>query len=1380
MNARLPVPADAHSTKNDLPIPKGGSAFRVVGVGASAGGLEALTQLLGALPADAGLAVVIVQHLAPGHASSLTEILSRSTPLKVCEVSADCGEPEVEVDHVYVIPPGQDMVIAGGCLRLRPQERLPSPRGIDLFFRSLAADCGNMAVGVVLSGAMHDGTIGLEAIKAAGGTTFAQDDSAVHDSMPRSAVASGCVDFVLGPVEIAGELVRIARHASVPAEEESGGEKSDFAGIVQILHEATGVDFTQYKANTLRRRITRRMELHKPDTGTAYEARLRAEPAEVEALFQDILINVTSFFRDPGAFEALARLVFPRLVKDRAPGDTVRVWTPGCSTGEEAYSLAMAYAEYAASSGSGVLLQIFATDLNAKVVARARTGVYSKSEVQDVSAARMERFFTVVEGGYRISKAIRDRCVFSRHNVLADPPFSRVDLVACRNLLIYLEPVLQQKVMPLLHYALKPGGCLWLGSSETTGASQALFDVLDARNKIFVRRASGTPSNTSPPHSRRSGLADPFPKIMQAPLKSSQPDLQKEAERLLLANYTPPGVLISPGLEILQYRGDTGPYLAPAAGAASLHLLKMLRDGLLVGVRAAVLRAGAERRTIREAGLRVKSENQAGFREVVVEVVPVLGGADGEGGFLVLFKEPPASAVGAAGGDAGGSRQAEPGGVEAVEVARLTQELAATHEYLQTVIRQHEAASEELQQANEEGQSANEEMQSVNEELETSKEEIQSSNEELVTVNGELNNRNVELNQLNAFLHQARDYAESIIASLRGPLVVLDAGLRVETASEAFYSTFHVAPAATLGRRIYELGNGQWNIPALRTLLEELLPQKEVIADFEVRHTFEEIGLRIMILNARRLAQATGAAPLIVLSIEDITGRRKIEEELAEKARMLDLSHDAIIVRDMEGHIRYWNRGAAELYGWSFEEAYGKISHHLLRTEFPSSLEGLTEELYRTDRWFGELRHTRRDGRKITVLVRKPLDRDSEGRPSAVVENISDITARKQAEAALADRVEDLARADRSKDEFLAMLAHELRNPLAPMRNAVEILRADDAGNEERGQARSILARQIGNMTKMINDLLDVSRITEGKIELDLQPVTLEAILTAAASLARSGCAAKGQELRVSQPDSPVVLSADATRLEQVFGNLLNNACKYSGHGTRVNLSAELATGAGPPQVVVRVSDDGDGIAPDLLPHVFDLFRQASRSLDRAHGGLGIGLTLVQRLVNLHGGSVEARSEGLGKGSEFIVRLPVLGTTIPAPVPVALPAGPPERPRRMLIVDDNADAARSLAILQKRRGHETLTVFTGPDAVIAAAVFLPEVVLLDIGLPGMNGFEVARRLREMPVMKNALIVAMSGYGRDEDRAEAKDAGFDDYLVKPVNLARLSEWIRSRA
>ena len=552
------------------------------------------------------------------------------------------------------------------------------------------------------------------------------------------------------------------------------------------------------------------MVLQKLDGMSQYLEFLRQTPAEVEALYQDILISVTSFFRDPASFEALKSQVFPRLLKDRGPHDPVRVWTLGCSTGQEAYSIAMAFKECAVAADSQVTLQLFTTDLNAAGIEKARAGLYSKAIAPEIAPERLRHFFTEVNGSYRISKAIRDACVFSRHNVLADPPFSRIDLISCRNLLIYLEPVLQQKIVPTLHYALKPTGYLWLGGSETIGSFRNLFDARDAKHKIYAKNPDSGSGHSHFPLKQGGTPRVSFVPIMARPSDTS--DLPREADRVLLTKFAPPGVLVSADLDILQYRGDTGPDLAPAPGKASLSLLKMLREGLLVAVRAAILRAGKEQVAVREEGLRVKAND--GYHEVAIEVIPLKGHGLKEGGFLVLFEDSQASRQRPR-AEIETPPSANVPGLPDPDSVRLTQELAATREYLQAVIEQQEAANEELQSANEEVQSANEELQSTNEELETSKEEIQSSNEELATVNDELNNRNAEMNRVNNDL-------VNLLGSVQMPIVMLGPDLCVRRFTPAAEKLLNLT-AADLGRPLDDRKLNLDNLPDSEPLLAEVL-----------------------------------------------------------------------------------------------------------------------------------------------------------------------------------------------------------------------------------------------------------------------------------------------------------------------------------------------------------------------------------------------------------------------------------------------------------------------------------------------------------------------------------------------------------------------------
>ncbi|WP_171020235.1 chemotaxis protein CheB [Hydrogenophaga sp. 2FB] len=1467
-----------------LPTPAAeeGAQFPIVGIGASAGGLEAFTQFLRALPLDTGMAFVLVQHLSPTHDSALAQILSRATRMPVMEVH---DQSVVEPNHVYVIPPNRCMGIVGGMLQLEPREKAGHTRVVDHFFRALAEERRHQAIGIVLSGNANDGTHGLEAIKAEGGITFAQDDSAQCDGMPHSAIASGCVDLVMSPEQIAQEVARIAWHfdsVSAFSMSESDG-KPRLDRVLQLLHRATGVDFAQYKFNTVFRRITRRMVLQKQSDLDAYANLLEHDTEEMTALYRDILINVTSFFRNPEAFETLKEEVFPRLLQNRSPQEPVRVWTLGCSTGQEAYSVAMAFMEFAEAQGSTVPLQIFATDLSEECVDIARLGIYSKDIEQDVSPERLRRFFVEVEGRYRISKAIRDNCVFSRHNVLVDPPFSRLDLVTCRNLLIYLAQALQQKIVPTLHYALKPAGFLWLGASETIGGFRNLFDAIDAKQKIYARNPA-----TRGTHRLLQNSAGPraaFVPITSRLAAVPAPELHREADRLLLTRFAPPSVLVSSDFDILQYRGDTSPYLAPSPGKATLHLPKMLREGLLVGVRAALLRAGKAGTSVREDGLRVKSHD--GWRDVSVEVVPL---ADGtlEGGYLVLFHEPERPSIRNT-----PANEASP----QLDSVSLERELAATRDYLQSVIDQQEVANEALQSSNEEIQSANEELQSINEELETSKEEIQSSNEELATVNDELNHRNTELNRLNddlvnvfdsvqmpivligidmrvrrftpaaeklldlmprdvgqpvsfirsrqidlpdlepllgevldsasnreigmrdkrgnrhlarlrpyrtrdnridgvvlvlvdvEMLKRAHERTENIIATVREPLVVLDADLRIQMASGSFYRHFGVHREATEGRLLFELGNGQWNIDRLRHLLEQLLVRDTEFNDFEVQHDFEQLGRRTMLLNARRLLQLEHRSPVVILlAIEDVTERKQVLDA-ARLASIVNSSADAIVSKNLDGIIQSWNRGAQKLFGYTPEEAIGQPIGMLIPDdhldEEPHILEriraGEAIEHYETVR-------KRKDGSLLDISLTVSPVHDASGRIVGASKVARDISESKRARDALLESEErlrqsaaQLADADRRKNEFLAMLAHEMRNPLAPIRNALEILRRTGGQGDVTESAIEMMERQVAQMVRLVDDLLDVNRISRGKVELRRVPVDLTSIVQQAVEIARPICDQKGVLLTVGLSAETVILHADPLRLVQALGNLLHNACKFTdkGGGAWVDVEREGD------EAVIRVRDSGIGITAEQLPRIFDMFVQADTSLERSSSGLGIGLSLVKSLVELHGGTVRATSAGKGQGSEFVVRLPIavgLSATVAPPSSNVAEVVAAPTARNILVVDDNRDAAESLAELLQLSGHETRVAYDGLGAVEMAASFRPDLVLLDIGLPNMNGYEAAKGIRELPGGRDTVLVALTGWGHQDDRQRSSEAGFDKHLVKPVHpdvLLKLIEDIPAR-
>jgi two-component system, chemotaxis family, CheB/CheR fusion protein len=787
----------------------------VVGIGASAGGLEAASSFFKEIPSHLGMAYVVVLHLDPARESKLTEILGRTTPMPVVQVQEGM---RVEPDHVYVIPPNREMTIEHWVLHLQEREPHRSANTtIDTFLRSLAVGHGSDAIGVILSGTASDGTLGLAAIKGEAGITFAQEpSSAKYDGMPASAIASGCVDFILTPGQIAKEIARIRHHPYIAdAVSHDGHHMSDdneMESIFRLLRRYTTVDFTGYKSPTIARRIQRRMALHKIDKLSDYGALVHREPAEVTALYHDLLINVTSFFRNPEAFAALRQVVYPAILQARTSASgPVRIWVPGCSTGEETYSHAMSLVEFLAPGRAEIPIQVFGTDLSERAIQTARAGVYKENIEADVTPARLRRFFYKEDGGYQIRKSIRDLCIFSTQNVFNDPPFSRMDLVSCRNVMIYLGQSLQKRVIPIFHYALNPTGFLMMGSTEgLLGAGSELFEMTDKKHKIFRKRLVSSPVSFGFSVEKQEQPSGGPPAM--APPKSQETikipmELQREADRLLLARYVPPAVLINEHLEILQTRGRTASFLELPSGKASLNLLKMARPGLLFELQGAIEEARKQGFEARRQNVRVEDEQ---IKTVAIRVIPFKVPTQTQYSFLIVFESETV-----ADGSATTALSPIPAAEMILEqalrgehsplglqIVQLRQELAATREYLQSIIESQEGTNEELQSANEEIQSGNEELQSTNEELQTSKEELESANEELHTVNEEMQHRNELLTQLNNDL-------TNLLYSVSLPIVMVGADLSVRR--------FTPQAAAMLGLTSSDIGRP---MPRLRLKLD--------------------------------------------------------------------------------------------------------------------------------------------------------------------------------------------------------------------------------------------------------------------------------------------------------------------------------------------------------------------------------------------------------------------------------------------------------------------------------------------------------------------------------------------------------------------------------
>lgn len=963
--------------------------FPVVAIGASAGGLEACEAILDHLPSDVGLAIVFVQHLSPQHKSSLSQILARHTEMSVQEVSDDTP---LQQNRVYVMPPDHDLAVENGLLHLvdRPHQsarHMP----VDRLFCSLAEDQGNLAIGVVLSGTGCDGSLGLKAIKAEGGLALAQDTgSAAYAGMPDAAASTGQVDLVLPPIQIAEELIRIATHPRFRQALQRREEPPSLAAteayqkVLTFVRQTTGVDFSEYKRSTVERRIVRRMVLRKADTPQDYLKYLEESPGEVHALFDDMLISVTNFFRDPEVFETLTEKIFPKLVEQKDTNTPVRIWVPACSSGEEVYSIAIAFLDFLSQRDLNIPIQIFGTDISRSLIEKARTGCYPKDIERDVSENRLRRYFVRSGSQYQISKTIRDFCVFAQQNVVKDPPISKIDFLSCRNFLIYLEPSLQNRAIPTFHYALKPGGFLLLGGSETIGGFANLFRLVDRKHKIYgkTQTAAHLPpgiGESQPSHFNMPEMANPG-----APEKLN---LNREADRVLLQSYAPPGVIVDQEMNILHFRGQTGRFLQPAPGAASFNLLHMARGGLAMDLRSLIREARVQHQTAQKRGIAFAGESDT--VTVDVEVHPLGSTHSGGCHYLVVFKETEDTASQRP-EDADASELAaspsnhQPETDLEKENQHLRQDLRQIKADMQSIIEEHESTNEELRAASEETQSANEELQSMNEELETAKEELQSTNEELSTVNAELESQNAEagraiddltnlhnavdisvilldknlnirsftppakrqlglrssdegrhihelrlglrtadlekrirevVDSLHAHkdelqsedgrwyqlrirpyrtsedridgailtfvdvtenrqsrqdMHNARVLAESIVATVRTPLIVVDGDLKVVTANPAFYKTFHVDEEETEGRLVYKLGDGQWNHPDLRQFLEEIIPENAEFEGFEITHDFPRIGRHRAVLDARRIEQQGDRPQLILLAINEL------------------------------------------------------------------------------------------------------------------------------------------------------------------------------------------------------------------------------------------------------------------------------------------------------------------------------------------------------------------------------------------------------------------------------------------------------------------------------------------------------------------------------
>ena len=1259
---------DSIPTKKIVPVNKKMESLHIVAIGASAGGLEAITELLHSITQKTGMVFIYIPHLSPDHKSLLTSILSKATSMKVQEVT---DKIMMKPDCFYIIPPDKEMTVLDGHIQLcaRSKERvvhLP----IDTFFTSLADIHKQNSIGVVLSGSANDGTLGMVAIKAAGGITFAQNDNAKFNSMPQSAITSGSVDFVLSPKEIAKELIRISKYdyrkkdVVKPAEDEIDNTNPDLKIVLTLLHKQTKVDFSQYKMATIKRRILRRMLLHKIKSLKDYVKFTIDQKGEIDILYKDLLINVTNFFRDANTYDYLKMSVFPALLKQKKATERLRIWVAACATGEEAYSIAMSLAEIQSEQATNIPVQIFATDLSATAIIKARLGEYTKPEIEMVSPKRLQRFYTKTGSKYRIAKVIRDMCVFAPHNILRDPPFSKVDFISCCNLFIYLDTPAQKKALTTFHYALNENGYLMLGISETIGASNYLFTQIGNKFKIYSRKNSTNgrilpdlePRPSQPVNNKEINV------LSEAKIKpGKQSGFDVDVDALLLSKYVPACVVINHAMEIVQFRGETETFLKHSTGKASLNILKMTAPEIAFELRHCIPIAIKSNQAISKSGIAVKAV--PGIKVISIEVIPLAINWE-EPLLLVIFSKPELIETFLQEGRNGKNNLL----AKDRKIQKLEDELTVSRADMHAFSQEQEAFIEELQSANEEVVSSNEELQSLNEELETSKEEIESTNEELTTTNQELQTKNELLNE-------SYQYSDAILGNIYSPLLVLDKDLRIVSASKSFYKKFTFTPEETEGMLLYDIGNKEWDIPLLRQMLEDVLPKKAEFYDYEVTHNFKRLGEKTMMLNARSIYQQTQREQLILLAIEDYTERKQAQQKIKESEQRFEAAVSAVKgvvwTNNSKGEMENEQKSWAALTGQSYEAYQGLgWTAAVHPDDVEPTIKAWHKAVAASTNFIFEHRLKLATGEYGYFSIKAIPALNDDGSTREWVGVHTDITLQKIAEEKninfakelkkqVQDRTQKLAVANeklvknnlalqilnKELHSFSYVASHDLQEPLRKIESLASRIIESEANLSDKGKDYfDRMQKAVMRMQTLIEDLLSFSSVhnIKGKIlvKTDLNAI-VEEVKTQLSELINE------KKARVNV-EPLCTISTVPFQFRQVMLNLIGNALKFTKPGTVPIITIKSHTvkynkiiNASQPRSKeychISVTDNGIGFEEKYKEKIFEVFQRLHDKED--YPGTGIGLAIVKKIIENHQGIITAKSNQ-GKETVFDIYIP--------------------------------------------------------------------------------------------------------------------------------------------
>lgn len=1457
-------------------------ATTIVGIGASAGGLQALKTLFADIPPDTGLAYVIIVHLSPEQKSHLAELLQPHIAMPVQQVNTTVP---LLANHVYVIPPGCNLSAVDTHLRLSELEKQRQQRApIDHFFRTLAATHDGGSIGIILTGTGSDGTLGLKEIKARRGLTIVQDpNEAEYDGMPQSAIANGHVDLILPLAKIPTAFLNFTAtepKITVPADEDpelATEQRRLLQKIFAHIRARTGSDFSSYKRSTILRRIQRRMQLCQVDTLDDYLQHLRQEPVETQLLADDFLITVTNFFRDVSVFETLEKEVIPPLFQNGNFNNYVRVWSVGCATGEEAYSLAILLLEAAERCETPPHIQVFASDLHERSLTMAREGFFPGDIETDVSPERLRRFFQKEDGGYRVRKELREIIVFAPHNILADPPFSKIDLIACRNLLIYLQREIQHSVIEIFHYALRPNGYLLLGTSETIETSE-LFQV-ESKPHCLYRKRNVPLAELRLPHFPTSSHRQIYP--LSQPEVAPQPVMYGLLHQHMVERYAPPSLLIGPGYKIVHLSQHAGRYLVHPGGELTSSAFKLVREELRIELRAALLNAqeGMQPVRSRPVSLRLNGDSQ----RVVLHVRPSLDEMQKDY-FLVIFDEIDERDLGSFGADPS----------KGINLTELESELDITRDRLQAIIEKYETGQEEMKASNEELQSMNEELRSTLEELETSKEELQSMNEELATLNQENRHKVEELSQLSSDL-------QNLLTATDIATLFLDRSLRIMRFTPRIGELFNVR-SADRGRPLTDLTHrlGYDQLPDdAQQVLNKLQPvQREVVDDqgrwylsrvLPYRSTDDRIeGVVITFVDITALksaesalreseerfralvepwaqavwetdaqGSATGdspswraftgqsveewqgegwmnavhpddrarvlqqwqsairqgqlfntefrlqhlqgdwrwtnmrAAPLttatstprkwVVMNI-DISDRKSTEAALRESAEHLRLilqsaSNYAIFTLATNDTISDWNAGAERIFGYSREEIIGQDSK--LLTESNAELEQEKRLAIRSGKAESEGWHLRRDGSRFWGSgMLMPL-RSGKDELRGFLKIIIDSTDRRQMEEELRRAKNDAEQAARAKEDFLAHMSHEIRTPLNAILGLSTLLTEQQPRSDQHDNLQT-LKSAAHHLRLLVDDILDFSKLSAGQSVVQQHEVRLAELLENVKRAQQLRAQEQQTEITINlEAGIPAVVQTDGVKLSQVLHNLLGNAVKFTPQG-QIAVNVRIGRRKGDTLWLdFEVEDTGIGISHEKLKDIFESFNQADASTARPYEGTGLGLSITKSLLQVLGSQIEVEST-LGKGSRFYFTLPV-GVGAPAAAPsgsVPLAEAQSLSHLRVLIAEDNnmnrAVFRQFLNGLWKIQLDEAKD---GQQAVELAQKQRYDLILLDIRMPEMDGYQAARAIRELGDHNAQVpLIALTADTRQEVENHAESAHFTDIVTKPFDPDELQKKI----